>query len=168
VVGDEIVIRQATVADIPDLVRLRRIMFEAMGWSDAAKLDASDVACQAYFAEAIPAGAFYGWLAVIPSGEAVGSGGLVVDQHPPTPGNLLGQVGYIMSVVTVPSHRRRGVARRMMQVMLEWLAERGVQRATLHATDMGRSLYRELGFVDSDEMRLESHTPPRGTRDENG
>ncbi|MBE9506578.1 MAG: hypothetical protein IMY86_00875, partial [Chloroflexi bacterium] len=51
---DDILIRQATVADIPDLVRLRRMMFEWMGCDDPARLDAADTAASSYFAETIP------------------------------------------------------------------------------------------------------------------
>ncbi len=151
--SDEITIRQATAADVYDLVQLRRMMFEAMGFDDPAQLDAADAASSAYFAEAIPAGEFYGWLAVMPADTAVGSGGVVFDQHPPGPTNLSGRVGYIMNVVTVPRYRRRGVARRIMQAMIKWLAEQGVQNMSLHATEPGRPMYRELGFVDSNEMR---------------
>lgn len=60
-VSSEITIRQATMADIADLVRLRRMMFEAMGFDDPAQLDAADAAAAAYFAEAIPASRFHGW-----------------------------------------------------------------------------------------------------------
>jgi len=154
VVSDEVTVRQATVADVPDLVWLRRQMFEAMGFDDLAQLDIADAATAAYFAEAIPARMFHGWLAVTSAGVAVGSGGAVVDQHPPEPSNPSGQIGCIMSVVTAPRYRRRGIARRIMQVILKWLAEQGFQRVTLHTTDMGQPLYEELGFVDSNEMRL--------------
>ncbi|HEY73292.1 MAG: hypothetical protein DRJ03_12335 [Chloroflexi bacterium] len=41
-----------------------------------------------------------------------------------------------------------------MQTMLAWLAERGIERVSLHTTEMGKPLYEELGFVDSNEMRL--------------
>jgi GNAT superfamily N-acetyltransferase len=129
-------------------------MFEAMGFDDSAQLDAADTAARAYFARAIPAREFFGWLAVTPSGEAVGSGGVVFDQHPPSLTNLSGQIGYIMNLVTVPSYRRRGIGRRVMQIMVKWLAGQGIQHITLHRTDMGRPLYKELGFVDSNEMRL--------------
>ncbi len=153
-VTEEITIRRATGADIPDLVRLRRVMFEAMGFDDVAQLEANDEAATAYFSEALPADEFYGWLALTPSGEAVGSGGVVIDQHPPGPNNLSGRIGYIMSVVTVPDYRRRGIARRIMQAMLTWLEEQRIQRVTLHTTEVGRPLYEELGFEDSNEMRL--------------
>jgi GNAT superfamily N-acetyltransferase len=154
--NDEIIVRQAIISDIPDLVRLRRVMFESMGFDDPAQLAAADAAAAAYFAKAIPIEEFTGWLAVTSTDEAVGSGGVVIDRHPPGPNNLSGQMGYIMNLVTMPSHRRRGIARRMMQTMLDWLAERDVHRVTLHATEEGRPLYQELGFVDSNEMQLKA------------
>jgi ribosomal protein S18 acetylase RimI-like enzyme len=156
-VDGEIAIRRATVADVDDLVRLRRVMFEAMGFDDPAKLDAGDAAAADYFAQAIPSGEFQGWLAVTPAGEAVSTCGLVIDQHPPGPGNLSGKTGYIMNVVTHPAYRRNGLARRLVQAALAWLDERGIQRAELHATDMGRPLYEELGFAAHTGMRLEMH-----------
>jgi GNAT superfamily N-acetyltransferase len=148
---EEITIRQASVSDVVDLVWLRRVMFEAMGFDDSAQLDA---AAAAYFAEAIPADEFHGWLAVTSTGVAVGSGGVVIDQHPPGPGNMSGQIGYIMNVVTVPRYRHQGIARRIMQTMLKWLAEQGIQHVALHTTEVGRPLYEELGFVDGNEMQL--------------
>ncbi len=125
-----------------------------MGFDDPAQLDAADAATAAYFAETIPVGEFYGWLAVTSANEAVGSGGAVIDQHPPGPSNLSGQIGHVMSLATVPHYRRRGIGRRIMQAMLKWLAEQGIQRVALHATGMGRPLYEELGFVDGNEMQL--------------
>lgn len=152
--SNEIRIRRATVADVPHLVRLRRMMFEAMGYGNPAQLDAADAAAEAYFSAAIPSRNFFGWLAFATTGEAVSSGGVVIDRHPPGPANLSGQVGYIMNLVTDPRYRRQGIARRMMHHVVEWLAEQGIQTMALHATDMGRPLYEELGFENSTEMRL--------------
>jgi hypothetical protein len=33
------------------------------------------------------------------------------------------------------------------------MAEKDVQHVSLHATEMGRPMYRDLGFVESNEMR---------------
>jgi ribosomal protein S18 acetylase RimI-like enzyme len=154
-VNDKITIRQATVADIPDLVWLRRVMFEAMGHDDPVKLDAMEEAASAYLAKAILAEEFHGWVAVTPAGEAMSASGVVIDQHPPTPGNLSGQIGYVMNTVTAPAYRRQGLARRVTQAALEWLDGRGIQRATLHATETGQPLYESLGFEPTmNEMRL--------------
>lgn len=156
----EVAIRPAMPADIPDLVRLRRVMFEGMGWDDAScdgeQLAAAETASAAYLATAIPASRFYGWVAVTPAGEVVATGGVIIDQHLPTPSNLSGKIGYILNVATDPGYRRRGIARRIMQAMLAWLAEQDIQRAALHASDQGRSLYESLGFEPTTHgMRLE-------------
>jgi ribosomal protein S18 acetylase RimI-like enzyme len=153
-VSEEITIRQATADDIPDLVRLRRIMFEGMGWGDHEHLPAAEAASAAYLAEAIPSGEFQGWVAATSAGRIVSVGGVIVDQHMPTPGNLSGRIGYVLNVATEPCYRRRGIARRIMQAMLAWLKEQGVQRAALHASDHGRPLYESLGFEPTNEMRL--------------
>jgi GNAT superfamily N-acetyltransferase len=155
----EITIRPATVDDIPDLVRLRRTMFESMGYNDPVQLAAADEAAAAYLTGAIPKEEFFGWLAVIPTGQAVGSGGAVVDRHPPGPGNLSGQSGYVMNISTMPGYRRRGIARQMMQTILEWLEAQGIHKITLHATEAGRPLYEQLGFVESNEMTLDAKVP---------
>ncbi len=150
----EVEVRPAGEADIADLVRLRRMMWEAMGVGDVPQLDAADKAAAAYFSAAIAAGTFHGWLAVTEAGTVVGSGGVVIDQHPPGPRNMSGRIGYVMNLVTDPRYRRRGIGRRIMQVILGWLQEQGIRQVSLHATDVGRPLYEELGFVDSNEMRL--------------
>ncbi len=59
-----------------------------------------------------------------------------------------------MSVVTLREYRRRGIARRIMRLMLAWLSEAQIQKAALHASDMGHQLYVDLGFKDSNEMIL--------------
>ena len=150
----EVEVRLAGETDIADLVRLRRMMWEAMGVEDVSQLNATDEAAAAYFSAAIAAGTFHGWLAVTGTGTAVGAGGVVIDQHPPGPGNLSGRVGYVMNLVTDPRYRRRGIGRRIMETILGWLKEQGVRHVSLHATEAGRPLYEELGFVDSNEMRL--------------
>mgnify|MGYP006291905977 CR=1 FL=1 len=153
-VDAEIRIRPATQEDVSELVRLRRMMFEAMGCQDIAALDRADAAVGPFLEAAMRAGTFHGWLATTPAGEAVGSGGVMIDQHPPSPGNASGRIGYILNVVTIPRYQRQGIARRMMETMLAWLAEQGIELAHLHASEAGRPLYRKLGFVDSNEMRL--------------
>ncbi|MFX0114286.1 MAG: GNAT family N-acetyltransferase [Candidatus Hodarchaeota archaeon] len=151
---DDLIIRQATVDDISDLVRLRRMMFEAMGFDNPLQLDAADSSAKVYFEKAIPSGEFHGWLAITADGDTVASGGAVIDQHPPGPGNLSGQIGYIMNLATEPAYQRQGIARRIMRAIIAWLADQGIQLIALHATEPGRPLYLELGFADTNEMRL--------------
>lgn len=147
-------IKMATLKDIPQLVYLRRIMFESMGVTDKRKLALSDKACQEYLKNAIVNKKFIGWLATTNS-QAVASGGVIMDQHAPSPGNLSGKIAYILNIVTIPKFRRQGIARKIMDTIIKWIKSEGITRSELHATDMGLPLYQQFGFKESGGMRLD-------------
>jgi ribosomal protein S18 acetylase RimI-like enzyme len=151
---DGIEIRPGTVDDIEDLVRLRRLMFTEMGFRDPARLEAADEACRAYFARTVPTGDYRAWVAQTPAGRIVACGGAVVDQHPPGPDNLDGRVGYVMNLSTEPEYRRRGLCRAILNQIMSWVRTERIALVSLHATEVGRLLYRQFGFVESNEMRL--------------
>ena len=147
-----ITVRRATVEDIPAILRLRRLMFESMGFNNTAQLDAADSACAAYFARAIRLDEYCGWVAVDHESKVVACGGLVVNRHPPGPGNLEGRYAYIMNMVTDPAYRRRGLARLILAEIMAWVRSKRIAVASLHATDMGRALYKGFGFRPGNEM----------------
>jgi GNAT superfamily N-acetyltransferase len=60
----------------------------------------------------------------------------------------------ILNVYTDPEYRRRGVARQLMETMIDWCKREGLARVNLRASDTGRHLYESLGFKPSNEMRL--------------
>ena len=60
----------------------------------------------------------------------------------------------ILNVYTEPEFRRQGVARKVMQAILEWIKARGLHSVNLHASPEGRHLYETLGFEPTNEMRL--------------
>jgi ribosomal protein S18 acetylase RimI-like enzyme len=131
-------------------------MFEAMGETDTVALDAMKEACSLYLPEAIKSDHAHIWLAVTESDWPVASAALIIDQHLPTPNNLSGRVAYILSVVTDPDYRRQGLARRLLQTMLNWINAQGITRVTLTATDDGAALYQTLGFKPANgEMKLD-------------
>lgn len=145
--------RTITANDIHDITRLRCAMFESMSYGDPEQLAAVALACQSYFARAIPAGQYHGWLAFTAAGVAVASGGVVVDEHPPGPVSQSGRIGYIMNLYTDPAFRRRGLARQLFARIMDWIRAEGILVAALHATAMGREVYAQFGFADSNEMR---------------
>jgi len=64
-----------------------------------------------------------------------------------------GPLPLAVNVYTEPGSRRRGIARALMQAMMEWARAEGFDRLLLHASDNGRPLYRSLGFAPTNEMR---------------
>ena len=152
---DHYPIRQATVADAPTLVRQRCAMFEELG--DATEADRAEIeaAIGRYLAEAMPAGLFRAWL-VEADGAPVAGGGLQIRPLVPRPGYTRGEAeAIVLSVWTDPAHRRRGLARRVMAAILDWCRANGVRRVCLHASPDGRSLYEQLGFRATNEMRVD-------------
>ena len=138
-------IEEGRLEELDDLIGLRRAMFEALGTEPAA-IDRVVKACQRYFAEGMPSGDFRVWIARSNEGEPIASIGLVVHSVPPSPHNLIGKVGYIMNLVTLPAWRRRGIARALLEHVIGQLRTEGVPVASLHASADGRGLYERLGF----------------------
>jgi GNAT superfamily N-acetyltransferase len=151
---DSISIRKATISDVPSLVRLRRLMFESMGYHDPDLLNAGDIAVTAFFKKTIPTKEYQGWVAENSVGDIVSNIGAVIDHHPPGPNNLTGKIVYLMNLCTLEEYRRHGVARKLLEVAVEWAKGMKVSKVSLHATEMGKDLYEQIGFTQTNEMRL--------------
>jgi GNAT superfamily N-acetyltransferase len=148
-------LREATVADAAILVRQRWSMFEELG--DGVEGERADLeeAIARYLAEAMPAGLFRAWL-VEADGEAVAGGGMQLRPLVPRPGYTRGEAeAIVLSVWTDPPHRRRGLARQVVVAILDWCRANGVRRVCLHASPDGRTLYEQLGFRATNEMRVD-------------
>lgn len=79
------------------------------------------------------------------------------------------KLAWIGMVLTDPAFRGRGYARRLMEHALAYLEARGVEWIKLDATDMGRPLYRKLGFEDEAPVeRWAAVAPPVHSADVGG
>ncbi len=72
----------------------------------------------------------------------------------PTFAHPTGKRAHIMNVYTRESHRRQGIARRMMTMLLDEARHRGVTHVTLDSTESGRPLYMSMGFNSTDSMGI--------------
>jgi GNAT superfamily N-acetyltransferase len=111
-------------------------------------------ASEEHLAALIEAREYFGFLAE-QDGEVVGGGGVWLRPLLPRPGTPQGSIeAYVLNVYTEPGHRRRGVARVILETIMDWCRERRVARISLHASEEGRPLYESLGFENSNEMRI--------------
>ena len=149
-----ITIRSATPADIPEILRQRRAMYEDMNYTDAAALTTMAKLTAEYLSQAIPNGTFRAWLAIDDNALPIAGAALIVSPWPAHPYDLECRRATILNVYTNPQHRRRGIARQLMETVISWCKADGLARVTLHASDQGRHLYESLGFEPSNEMRL--------------
>jgi len=149
------VIRRATEADATVVAHHRVGMFRDMGVMEERDGPALEASSQAYLKVALSSGEYLGWL-IDADGEVVAGGGVLVRRLLPRPGHPTGgEEAYVLNVYTEPAHRRRGLARILMQAILDWCDARHIPRISLHASDAGRPLYETLGFVQTNEMRLD-------------
>ena len=85
------------------------------------------------------------------SGEAVGCATICYLTVMPTYSHKSGNRAHIMNVYVRKEHRRQGLARKMMEVLLDEAKSRGVTSVALDATESGKPLYKALGFSGSEE-----------------
>jgi ribosomal protein S18 acetylase RimI-like enzyme len=156
-------VREATVADIAVLAGHRAAMFRDMGRLESNREAALVRATADYLRDALPRGEYLGWLALsgVSPVEAIGGAGVQLRPILPRPaaagdGIVFGPEAIILNVYVEQEWRRRGVGEALMRSVLTALAERKVRRIVLHASDDGRRLYERLGFVQTNEMRLET------------
>jgi GNAT superfamily N-acetyltransferase len=155
---DALTLRLATVDDIPTLVNHRRRMFEDMYVSkdvtrDPASYAAMDEAYAVLLRYEIPAGSTRAWV-IDDGGTIAASGALKFTDWLPRPDGQRRGLVYVHSVYTVPEYRRQGLARRILKAMMDHCRDNGWPRITLHASELGRGLYEDLGFKPTNEMRL--------------
>jgi GNAT superfamily N-acetyltransferase len=148
-----ITIREASAADIPEILRQRRGMYEDMGTRDPDALNAMAKSSAGYLERAMADGSFRAWFAC--DGDRVVSGGaVIVTSWLAHLYDLECRRATILNVYTNPEYRRRGLAGKIMQTIINWCKREGFARVTLHASEDGRHLYESLGFELSNEMRL--------------
>ena len=151
---ENIKIRPATLSDIATILHHRRSMYEDMGKRDERALSMMAEASEPYFREALSDGTYRGFLAENNEGRVIAGGGIVISPWPAQPSELHARRAMILNMYTEKDYRRRGIAKRLMLTMLEYLRKEGFPKVSLHASDEGRPLYESLGFEISNEMTL--------------
>ncbi len=138
---------KASIADLALLVRTRIQVLRAANQLDDT-VDLSEVEAQSrrYYQSALQDGSHTAYL-VFDGDTFVGAGGVSFYQVMPTCHNPSGRKAYIMNMYTAPSHRRQGIARRTLELLVNAARANGVTHITLEATEMGRKLYEAFGFI---------------------
>jgi GNAT superfamily N-acetyltransferase len=149
----DIVIRKATVEDIPEILRQRRGMYEDMDYKDPKALAAMLSTSEVYLSRTVAEESFRGWLAFL-RGHVVAGGAILLSPWPSHPYDGQCLRATILNVYTYPQHRHKGIARRLMEIMIDWCRKQQFAAVYLHASKDGRHLYEQLGFEPTNEMKL--------------
>ncbi len=144
--------RRATDQDAEALAALRMaFLVEVSGAGEDAALQKT---IQYYFAHAIPVEEIIVFVAVA-DGKIIATCGLIFHVHAPSNRNPTGREAYIMNMYTLAEWRERGIASRLLQMLIDHCRQENCAKISLHAMPLGRAIYEKVGFRSIDtEMRL--------------
>lgn len=99
-----------------------------------------------YYHRHMADGTFVSWLAL--DGEKiVGTSGMSFVEKPPYFGCPSGRIGLLSSMYTDPEYRRNGIAKELLNRVVEEARLYGCGSVQITASDMGVLLYSDFGFA---------------------
>ena len=163
-VSQEFRIRQATADDAAVIGWHRARMFQDMDLVPAELFESFRTKALDRLSKALASGEYVGWLVTETDNpqKIIAGAGVIIREVPPFPhrgenGEITiaeGRQGLIINVFTEPEWRRRGIAKLLMKEIITWSRDQSIDDLVLHASAEGRTLYQQLGFVRTEEMRL--------------
>ena len=147
--------KKATIEDLDLLVTTRIEVLRAVNQlSEDTDMKEVEEQIRLYYQKALRDGTHTAVL-VFDGDRFAGAGGISYYRVMPTYHNPGGEKAYIMNMYTRPEYRRRGIAYRTLDILVEDARARGISSISLEATAMGRPLYEKYGLTPmNDEMGL--------------
>lgn len=141
-------IRKATVNDIDMLVALRKIQLVDEGQIPRINIDKE---LTGFFQKKMTDGTLTQWI-VENEEEIMATGAVIFYDFPPSFTNKTGKRAYIANMYTKKSYRGQGIATNLLKMMIKDIKETGVTSIFLIASEMGRPVYKKIGFKDATEF----------------
>lgn len=73
---------------------------------------------------------------------------LYVTEKPSNPAFINGKTGTVLNVYTKPEYRKKGIAGKLIRLLISDAEKMGLDFVELKATDAGYNLYKSIGFED--------------------
>lgn len=149
--------RKATHKDIEILIKLRlEYLTEDRGELSKDETEAVVSQLQDYFTRQLNS-SFIALLAEN-DGQAISTVYMAVAEKPANPAFITGKTATILNVFTYPDYRCKGIATKLLTMIISEAKAMNISYLELSATDSGKPLYEKLGFVHRQskytEMRL--------------
>lgn len=147
--------KKASLSDLEILVSTRVNVLRSANQLDLS-VDMKEVekSSRLYYQEALASDNHTAFLVYNDDDNVIGAGAVSYYQVMPTYHNPSGKKAYIMNMYVAPEHRRKGIATKLLDLLIADSKERGIDYITLEATQMGRKLYENYGFSQmSDEVQ---------------
>lgn len=123
--------RKASIEDLALLTQTRVMVLKAANQlPQDADMGTIPAMSRSYYTAALADGSHTAYLA-FDGEEIVGTGGVSYYQVMPTCHNPTGRKAYLMNIYTKPSHRRQGIAMKMVELLIRDAREKGVTEINL-------------------------------------
>ena len=144
--------RKADASDIDLLINFRKNQLMDEGQTPEFDLDSY---LRTYFSQGLADGSLIQYIAV-ENGENIATGGVQFFPFAPCWELGNGKTAFIFSMYTAPKHRKRGIARDILNLLIDTAKAHDCCIVRLQASDEGRVVYEKIGFTSSHSfMRLE-------------
>ena len=135
--------RKLTAEDLDTFISMRINQLREEGATEDIDLVP---ALKDYYNRHLADGTFVSWLAL--DGEKIiGTSGMSFVEKPPYFSCPTGRIGLLSSMFTDPGYRRMGIARELLDRVVNEAREYGCGAVHITASDMGVKLYTAYGFV---------------------
>lgn len=108
-------------------------------------------ALKQYYSRHMSDGSFVSWLA-FDGEEIIGTSGMSFVEKPPYFGCPSGKMGLLSNMYTNPNYRRKGIAKKLLSLVVNDAREYGCGVIQITASDIGVKLYTDFGFVHNDNF----------------
>lgn len=146
-------IRPATPDDAVLITQHRAKMFGDNKFASSEQMDAMSLAHEPWVRKRLRDGRYVGVIAE-ENGEAIASAGVFFADFPPHWMDAEPMRPYLLNFYTAPAARGRGIAKQMLQLLIDECRSRGAKAITLHASKFGKPIYEKFGFEGTNEMML--------------
>lgn len=143
-----IVYKKLTTAELETFIQMRINQLREEGAKEDIDLTP---ALRDYYSRHMADGTFVSWLA-LDDDKIIGTSGMSFVEKPPYFGCPSGRIGLLSSMFTDPNYRRQGIAKELLDRVVNEARAYGCGTVQITASDMGVKLYTAYGFVHNDNF----------------
>lgn len=138
--------RLATLDDLEWIIDLRKQLLIEEGQIVSFNIDEE---LKTFFENQLTSHQYVQWL-VEEDNNVIATGAIQFISFPPSYFNPTGIRGYILNMYTHPDYRGKGIAKQLVNQLLKEAQRRKVQHIFLISSEMGKPLYKKIGFKEND------------------
>ena len=142
--------RKANDSEIVQLVELRKKQLIDEGLDPSTNIDFE---LNRFFKDAMEDKLLIQYVGV-EEGNIIATGGVIIYNLPPSYSNTSGRIAYITNMYTKDEYRGRGIATKMLNLLVDEVRRKGVKVIKLQASVHGKSVYKKFGFKETDDNMI--------------